>query len=148
MMYDLDDLDNQIIGLLKDDAWASSREIARKLGVSESTVRKRVNQLTDSGAVRFTAVTNFAALRQLIAFVGIHTDWQPSCLRSRPRPRIFSPSIRRAAEARRRSNLEHSDLIKKGSCGQLDEGPAEIARQTSGRLAPHCGNRSKSKKRG
>ena len=76
MMRELDDLDYKILGLLKDDARASSREIAGTLGVAESTVRKRVNHLTDSGAVRFTAVTNNVALGQLIAFVGIHTDWQ------------------------------------------------------------------------
>ena len=44
-----DDLDRQIIALLREDGRRSNREVARKLGVPEATVRYRVRRLTDSG---------------------------------------------------------------------------------------------------
>lgn len=50
-----DDLDRQIITLLRADGRRSNREIARRLGVPEATVRYRVRRLTDSGVLKITA---------------------------------------------------------------------------------------------
>ncbi len=50
-----DDLDRQIIALLREDGRRSNREVARRLGVPEATVRYRVRRLTDSGVLKIAA---------------------------------------------------------------------------------------------
>lgn len=50
-----DDLDRQIIDLLREDGRRSNREVARRLDVPEATVRYRVRRLTDSGILRIAA---------------------------------------------------------------------------------------------
>jgi Lrp/AsnC family transcriptional regulator for asnA, asnC and gidA len=50
-----DDLDRQIISLLREDGRRSNREVARRLGVPEATVRYRVRRLTDSGVLKIAA---------------------------------------------------------------------------------------------
>lgn len=50
-----DTLDRQIITLLRSDGRRSNREIARRLGVPEATVRYRVRRLTESGVLKITA---------------------------------------------------------------------------------------------
>ena len=43
----VDDLDNQIVEILKKDGRASNAHIARALGVSEGTVRRRLRMLIE-----------------------------------------------------------------------------------------------------
>jgi Lrp/AsnC family transcriptional regulator, regulator for asnA, asnC and gidA len=50
-----DDLDRQIIELLREDGRRSNREVARRLDVPEATVRYRVRRLTDSGILKIAA---------------------------------------------------------------------------------------------
>jgi len=50
-----DELDLQIIALLRTDGRRSNREVARRLGVPEATVRYRVRRLTDSGVLKIAA---------------------------------------------------------------------------------------------
>ncbi len=50
-----DELDLQIISLLRVDGRRSNREVARRLGVPEATVRYRVRRLTDSGVLKIAA---------------------------------------------------------------------------------------------
>jgi Lrp/AsnC family transcriptional regulator for asnA, asnC and gidA len=50
-----DDLDRQIITMLRADGRRSNREIARRLGVPEATVRYRVRRLIESGVLKITA---------------------------------------------------------------------------------------------
>ncbi|GHF42742.1 Lrp/AsnC family transcriptional regulator for asnA, asnC and gidA [Deinococcus metalli] len=57
-MLSLDDLDWKILRFLRADGRTSFREIARQVGVTEGTVRNRVNALTDSGSVRIIAVAD------------------------------------------------------------------------------------------
>ncbi len=54
----LDELSLEIIGELQEDARQSYREIGRKLNVSEGTVRNRVRILTNSRAMKISAVPN------------------------------------------------------------------------------------------
>ncbi|MEM4151114.1 MAG: AsnC family transcriptional regulator [Nitrososphaerota archaeon] len=55
MTFELDELDRQIIELMRRDARRSYQSIGRELGVSEGTVRKRVKRLIKSGVIkRFT----------------------------------------------------------------------------------------------
>lgn len=50
-----DELDRQIIKLLRADGRRSNREIARRLNVPEATVRYRVRRLIESGVLKITA---------------------------------------------------------------------------------------------
>ena len=45
------DLDNQIVEILKKDGRASNAHIARALGVSEGTVRRRLRMLIEGGVI-------------------------------------------------------------------------------------------------
>lgn len=57
-----DDLDRQIIRLLRADGRRSNREIARRLSVPEATVRYRVRRLIESGVLQITASVDPAHL--------------------------------------------------------------------------------------
>lgn len=50
-----DELDLQIIALLRVDGRRSNREVARRLGVPEATVRYRVRRMTESGVLKIAA---------------------------------------------------------------------------------------------
>lgn len=54
----IDPVDRQIIELLEQDARQSNREVARQIGISESTVRSRLRKLQSAGAVCFTLLTD------------------------------------------------------------------------------------------
>ena len=56
----MDELDRRIVDLLTVDARVSNRQIAAQLGVTEGTIRGRINRLEEGGAIRLTAVTNVA----------------------------------------------------------------------------------------
>lgn len=56
--HQLDPVDQQIVDLLRTDGRLSYREIARRLGVSESMVRKRATKLLDSGWMRILAISD------------------------------------------------------------------------------------------
>ena len=53
---DHDELNRKIIAILQDDGRVSYSTIATRIGVSEGAVRKRVNRLQQSGALRIVAV--------------------------------------------------------------------------------------------
>jgi len=54
----LDSVDHAIMGCLLDDARSPVTVIARRLGMVESTVRKRLKRLTKDGIVQFALITN------------------------------------------------------------------------------------------
>jgi Lrp/AsnC family transcriptional regulator for asnA, asnC and gidA len=51
-----DPVDRKIIGLLQQDGRMSNSEIARRLGVAEATVRKRLHRLLSQGIILVVAV--------------------------------------------------------------------------------------------
>lgn len=56
---DLDDIDMKILNLLQDDGKISYAELGRKLNMSRSAVRERVNILIERGIIeKFTIVIN------------------------------------------------------------------------------------------
>lgn len=66
----IDALDERIIDAFQHDGRQSNREVARRLGVSEGTVRQRLRKLQAMGAVHFDVVTSAAAVGiEYIAFV-------------------------------------------------------------------------------
>jgi Lrp/AsnC family transcriptional regulator for asnA, asnC and gidA len=54
----IDDLDMEIITRLRRDGRTSNRELARVLGYSEATVRRRVKALIDQGHIRIVAIAD------------------------------------------------------------------------------------------
>ena len=54
----MDELDRKIIGLLQMDGRASNAKIAREVGVSEGTVRRRLRRLIQEDVVKVIAVPN------------------------------------------------------------------------------------------
>ena len=73
--YRIDELDQQVIQLLSEDARLSNRKIATQLGFTEGTIRSRVKRLEDENYIRFTAVTNMSHLdTPQLAYIGIHAE--------------------------------------------------------------------------
>ena len=70
----MDELDQRIIAILQMDGRISNAEIARRLGVSEGTVRRRVGRLFQEDVIRVTAVPNIEKLGYATtALVGVQT---------------------------------------------------------------------------
>ncbi len=67
----LDKFDNKILSLLKVNSRASFAEIGREIGLSASSVRERIQRLTDSGVIhKFTIELNQEQLGfELEAFI-------------------------------------------------------------------------------
>ena len=56
--YRLDSLNHAIIKLLQQDGRATNSEIARQLGVSETTIRKRIDRLIEQEVMSIAAVVH------------------------------------------------------------------------------------------
>jgi Lrp/AsnC family leucine-responsive transcriptional regulator len=56
-----DDLDRQIVALLKANGRISNRDIARRLNVPRMTISNRISRMTEASALRIVAATDFAA---------------------------------------------------------------------------------------
>lgn len=75
MCYDLDSLDRRIICILQQNGRASNVEVARCVGVSEATVRKRLERLLSERVIRITAVPNASRVGfPTIAFVVLSVE--------------------------------------------------------------------------
>ena len=58
----IDDLDRQLIRLLRQDGRAGNRVLGLALGVSEGTVRSRIRRLTETDVMRVLAITDIEAM--------------------------------------------------------------------------------------
>ena len=77
----LDDLHRSIIDYLRHDGRAANTEIARHLGVSEATVRNRIQSLVSAEILQIVAVTNPAKLGiEVDVAIGITCD--PGAIRA------------------------------------------------------------------
>ena len=71
----MDELDRRLIAELAKDARQSSSELSRKLDVSETTVRRRIQHLEDHGVITFTVILDPAKLGyNIIAIVALEVD--------------------------------------------------------------------------
>jgi DNA-binding Lrp family transcriptional regulator len=73
----LDQIDRQIIRILRHDASVSSREIGQRLYVSPRTVRSRIERLRNAGVIEFTVRINreragYPATADVVAEVEAH----------------------------------------------------------------------------
>jgi DNA-binding Lrp family transcriptional regulator len=85
----MDDLDREILAILRRDARTPYTEIADRVGTSEGTVRNRVEQLVADGVIeRFTIATrrgNVKAMIEISVDVNVDTgglterlaEWEP-----------------------------------------------------------------------
>lgn len=68
----IDDLDKKVIFELQEDARRPYKEIAKKLGVSEGTIRNRVTRLIEKGVLKLQArIDPFAFPHKISAIVGV-----------------------------------------------------------------------------
>jgi Lrp/AsnC family transcriptional regulator for asnA, asnC and gidA len=75
MSYVLDSVDWRIIRVLQQDGRTSNVEIGRQVGVSEPTVRKRLERLLSGRLIRITAMPDAAGLGySTIAFMTLSVD--------------------------------------------------------------------------
>ena len=65
----LDEKDEQIIQLLGQDAWQSSETLAKHIGVSSATVRRRIKKLVKNETLRIGAFVDPAKVGQPLAAV-------------------------------------------------------------------------------
>jgi len=72
----MDELDQQILGILREDARTPYTEIADDVGTSEGTVRNRVEQLVEDGVIeRFTVATRTGNIKSMIELsVDVNVD--------------------------------------------------------------------------
>jgi Lrp/AsnC family transcriptional regulator, regulator for asnA, asnC and gidA len=71
----LDQLDCQMIELLQKDGRVSNTEIAKKIGISEATVRTRLNRLIEEGYIQIVAVSNPIKLGfEIVGNIRIHVE--------------------------------------------------------------------------
>ncbi len=71
----MDDLDIKIISMLQDDARASNAGIARDVGVSEGTVRRRLRRLIQDEFIRFSALRDPGKMGYASeALIGVQVD--------------------------------------------------------------------------
>lgn len=72
----MDDVDRQIIRILKDDGRAGYIDIGKQIGLSEGAVRKRIKTLTDSGVIRkFTVKVGVAEGAEAITLLATNPSY-------------------------------------------------------------------------
>lgn len=78
----IDTLDLKIIGLLLEDGRRTYRSIAEAVGISEATVKNRIDSLVERGIIqKFTVVLDYHKLgRAIKSFIGLKV--QPAKLQS------------------------------------------------------------------
>jgi Lrp/AsnC family transcriptional regulator for asnA, asnC and gidA len=71
----LDDINQKIIEQLQKDARQKNTAIAEKIGVAESTVRKRIKEMIQNGIISsFSVQLDPVAMGYTVAIVGVDTD--------------------------------------------------------------------------
>jgi len=71
----LDDIDQAIIALLREDGRMAYRAIARELHIAENTVRSRVRRMEESDTLRLVAVTDIeAAGYGMLLAIGVQVE--------------------------------------------------------------------------
>ena len=74
-LIELDEVDQAIIELLREDGRMAYRAIARQLDVAENTVRARVRRMEESNTMRVVAVTDIeAAGYGMLLAIGVQVE--------------------------------------------------------------------------
>jgi Lrp/AsnC family transcriptional regulator, regulator for asnA, asnC and gidA len=73
--YELDSVDHQIIRILQQDGRTANVEVARRVGVSEATVRKRLDRLVSEGVIHIAAMPNPSKVGlSTVTFITLHVE--------------------------------------------------------------------------
>jgi Lrp/AsnC family transcriptional regulator for asnA, asnC and gidA len=73
--HDLDPVDRELVRALQQDGRMSNVEIARRIGISEATVRKRLDRLISDSVIRITAIPDAAKVGlPTITFLALDVD--------------------------------------------------------------------------
>ena len=71
----MDELDRKIIGLLQVNGRASNARVAREVGVSEGTVRRRLRRLVQDEVIRVVAVPDPEKMGfNTVSLIGVQAD--------------------------------------------------------------------------
>ena len=114
----LDDVDKEIVRILQVDGRTNNSEIARRLSVTETTVRKRLSALIEGNYIEVIAVPSpFLAGLNISAIIGIKTTL--SHIREIAVAIAARPEVRYCGIAAGRSNLiveaffsDHDHLLR------------------------------------
>ena len=94
---DLDDTDQAIIQLLREDGRMAYRAIARELDIAENTVRARVRRMEESNTMRVVAVTDTeAAGYGMLLAIGVQVEGRSPEVVAREMaaiPEVFSVNV-------------------------------------------------------
>jgi Lrp/AsnC family transcriptional regulator for asnA, asnC and gidA len=72
---DIDPIDCRMIELLQKDGRISNTEMAKRIGISEATVRSRLNRLIEEEIIQIVAVSNPLKLGfEIVGNIRIHVD--------------------------------------------------------------------------
>jgi Lrp/AsnC family transcriptional regulator for asnA, asnC and gidA len=72
---DIDPVDCRMIELLQKDGRISNTEMAKRIGISEATVRSRLNRLIEEEIIQIVAVSNPLKLGfEIVGNIRIHVD--------------------------------------------------------------------------
>jgi DNA-binding Lrp family transcriptional regulator len=79
----MDELDREILDILRQDARTPYTEIADRVGTSEGTIRNRVENMVESGVIeRFTVATRTGNVKSMIE-ISVNVDVQTRGLTKR-----------------------------------------------------------------
>jgi Lrp/AsnC family transcriptional regulator for asnA, asnC and gidA len=86
----MDELDERLIALLREDARISYVQLAADLGITEGTVRARVKRLQEDGVIRsFTIRTASRNIKALVELkIELNTDTSQISMRIREMPEV------------------------------------------------------------
>lgn len=71
----LDELDHNIISLLRENGRQSNQELSKKLDTTAATVRSRIRRMEDANVMRVVAITDFSAVGyDLLVMMGIQVQ--------------------------------------------------------------------------
>jgi len=77
-MIQMDDIDLNIAKMHEKQTYVSSRDVARQLGISASTVRRRMTRMFESGVIENKMLVDLEAFPELyITFVGMSMSISP-----------------------------------------------------------------------
>ncbi len=77
----MDDVDQQILEILRQDSRTSNIDVAKSVGLTEGAVRNRVKRLVETGVIRRFTVETQAAQAEAIVLIQTHTRGSREVLR-------------------------------------------------------------------
>ena len=77
----LDDIDNKILGILRQNSRTSNSDIADKIGLTEGTVRNRIKRLIETNVIKKFTIETQPVQREAIVLIKTQTRGSKETLR-------------------------------------------------------------------